>query len=100
MLPQRTRDAESRVKNKLSNGPRRAQSNVFLGNIINTEYSVTWRHTSVVRDMLVSCERARECTRECKVAPRIKCFIRPWQMYCILSGAFFIVGMNEFFKSD
>ncbi|MBQ2744312.1 MAG: hypothetical protein IJF37_01655 [Lachnospiraceae bacterium] len=30
MLPQRARDAESRVKNRLSNGPRRAQSNVLV----------------------------------------------------------------------
>ena len=29
MLPQRARVGESRVKNRLSNGPRRAQSNVF-----------------------------------------------------------------------
>ena len=37
MMPvQRTRVAESRVRNKLSNGPRRAQSNVQ-----GTEYSAT-----------------------------------------------------------
>ncbi len=37
MMPlQRARDAENRVGNKLSNGPRRAQSNVRF-----TEYSST-----------------------------------------------------------
>ena len=37
MMPlQRARVAESRVRNKLSNGPRRVQSNVFI-----TEYSAT-----------------------------------------------------------
>ncbi len=37
MMPlQRARDAESRARNKLSNGPRRAQSNVR-----STEYSAT-----------------------------------------------------------
>ena len=37
MMPlQRVRDAENRVRNKLSNGPLRAQSNVIF-----TEYSAT-----------------------------------------------------------
>ncbi len=37
MMPlQRACDAEKQVRNKLSNGPRRAQSNVFF-----TEYSAT-----------------------------------------------------------
>ena len=49
MLLQRARVAESRVKHRLSNGPRRAQSNVRC-----TEYSATSGHTLVVRDMSVS----------------------------------------------
>ena len=49
MLLQRARVAESRVKHRLSNGPRRAQSNVRC-----TEYSATFGHTLVVRDMSVS----------------------------------------------
>ena len=37
MMPlQRVREAESRMRNKLSNGPLRAQSNVII-----TEYSAT-----------------------------------------------------------
>lgn len=48
---QRARVAESRVKNRLSNGPRRAQSNVLL---YSTEYSATCWHTLVAGDMLVS----------------------------------------------
>ncbi len=41
MMPlQRTCDAESRVRNKLSNGPLRVQSNV----IFITEYSATRGH--------------------------------------------------------
>ena len=49
MMPlQRARGAESRVRNKLSNGPPRAQSKA------NAEYSATCWHTSVAGDMLVS----------------------------------------------
>ena len=49
MMPlQRTRDAESRVRNKLSNGPLRAQSKTSV------KYSATCGHTSVAGDMLVS----------------------------------------------
>ena len=51
MMPlQRACDAENQARNKLSNGPLRAQSNVIL-----TEYSATCGHTSVAGDMLVSC---------------------------------------------
>ena len=51
MMPlQRTCGAESQVRNKLSNGPLRAQSNVLCG----TEYSATCWHTSVAGDMQVS----------------------------------------------
>ena len=49
MMPlQRARGAESRVRNKLPNGPLRAQSKAFA------EYSATCGHTSVAGDMLVS----------------------------------------------
>ena len=52
MMPlQRACVAENQVRNKLSNGPLRVQSNVILF----TEYSATCWHTSVVGDMLVSC---------------------------------------------
>ncbi len=51
MMPvQRTRGAESRVRNKLSNGPLRVQSNA-----IYAKYSATCRHTSVAGNMLVFC---------------------------------------------
>ena len=50
MMPlQRARGAESRVRNKLSNGPLRAQSKAFA------EYSATCWYTLVIRDMFVSC---------------------------------------------
>jgi len=49
MLLQRARGAESRVENKSSNGPLRAQSKAIA------EYSATCRHTSVAGDMIVSC---------------------------------------------
>ena len=53
MMPsQRARVAGNRVRNKLSNGPRRAQSNVPC-----TEYSATLRRTLVVGDMSVSYKR-------------------------------------------
>ena len=49
MMPlQRTCVAESQVRNKLSNGPRRVQMKCV------TEYFATCGHTSVARDMMVS----------------------------------------------
>ena len=66
MMPlQRVRVAESRMRNKLANGPLRVQSNGCF-----PEYSATCGHTSVAGDMLVSCSVHRESC-ECKVAPRI-----------------------------
>ncbi|HAE80179.1 MAG TPA: hypothetical protein DCG70_01240 [Lachnoclostridium sp.] len=58
MPPQRVRKAENRAGNKLSNGPRRAQSKAR-----SAEYSATCRHTSVAGDMMVSCQ-AHGATRE------------------------------------
>ena len=50
MMPlQRACVAESQVRNKLSNGPLRVRRNRCFA-----QYSVTWRHTSVAKDMLVS----------------------------------------------
>lgn len=55
MMPlQRACDAENQVRNKLSNGPLRAQSNVLGQSILRR-----LRHALVVRDMLVSCLSAR-----------------------------------------
>ena len=52
MMPlQRACDAENQARNKLSNGPRRVQSNV---NSRLTEYSATCWHTAVAGDMQVS----------------------------------------------
>ena len=60
MMPlQRVRDAENRVRNKLSNGPQRVQSNVKC---VFTEYSATWGHTLVAGDMLVSCKECSSAT--------------------------------------
>ncbi len=70
MMPlQRTRDAENRVRNKLSNGPLRAQSN---GNIQSILRRI--RQTSNAGDMLVS-YKAHDLYREFKVAPRIRRFV-------------------------
>ena len=50
MMPlQRACDAANQVRNKLSNGPLRVQSNAFCA-----KYSVTCGHTSVAGDMKVS----------------------------------------------
>ena len=49
MLSQRARDAESRVKNRLLNGPLRAQSNVGIYRVF-----CDVGHTLVAGDMLVS----------------------------------------------
>lgn len=43
MLPQRARGAESRVKNRLSNGPLRAQSNVVIQSILRRVAYVSCR---------------------------------------------------------
>lgn len=51
MMPlQRVRDAENRMRNKLSNGPLRAQPNGFSQSILRR-----CRQTSYAGDMLVSC---------------------------------------------
>ncbi len=51
MMPlQRACDAESQVRNKLSNGPPRAQSKGVV-----PEYSATFGQTLLVGDMSVSC---------------------------------------------
>ncbi len=51
MMPlQRVWDAENRMRNKLSNGPLRAQSNGFSQSILRR-----CRQTSYAGDMLVSC---------------------------------------------
>ncbi len=47
---QRSCGAEIQERNKLSNGPRRAQSNVFLQHRVFCDV----RHTLVARDMMVS----------------------------------------------
>ena len=62
------------------------------------KYSATLGHTSVAGDMLVSCLSARGRAREFKVAPRIKIFIRPWQIGCFLSGAFLFTPLAEAVK--
>lgn len=66
MMPsQRVRGAVSRIRNKLSNGPLRVQSNAFTA-----KYSATCWHTLVAGGMLVSC-KVHGLFREFKVAPRI-----------------------------
>ena len=71
MMPlQRTRDAESRVRNKLSNGPRRAQSKAFA------KYSATCGHTSVAGGMLVL-RQAHGVIAVNQGGPADNVFIRP-----------------------
>ena len=54
-------------KCKLSNGPPRAQSKVYLS---IAEYSVTWRHTSVAGSVK-ALRREHGSDHEIKVAPRV-----------------------------
>jgi len=50
MMPlQRVRVAENRIRNKLSNGPRRAQSKVQVGIFRSTEYSATLQADVICR---------------------------------------------------
>lgn len=72
MLLQRVRDAENRMKHRLSNGPPRVQSNaqdrqhderLYRRTLTaSTEYSATWGHTLVAGDMLVSCKECSSAT--------------------------------------
>ena len=50
MTSQRARVAESRVRNRLSNGPPRVQSNALLRRV----FCNVMRHTLVAGDMIVS----------------------------------------------
>ena len=73
---QRVRDAENRVRNKLSNGPRRVQSNVNL--MLSHSYLLQIRRVFCNVKAYVSCLgyrgiliRAQVYSCECKVAPRM-----------------------------
>lgn len=78
---QRVRDAENRMRNKLSNGPRRVQSNVnrILSIRMITVIIVSWIHRVFCNvKAYVSCRgyrgiliRAQVYSCEYKVAPRI-----------------------------
>ena len=71
MMPlQRACGAESQVRNKLSNGPLRAQSNG------KPEYSATLQADVICRGYVGILLSAR-LYREFKVAPRIEFIIRP-----------------------
>ena len=71
MMPlQRARGAESRVRNKMSNGPLRVQSNGISQSILQRVG---------IRQLPRICLYPAKGTRirEFKVAPRIRYFIRP-----------------------
>ena len=73
MMPlQRACGAESQVRNKLSNGPLRAQSKAG----VPAEYSATCGHTSVAGDMLVS-RQAHGVTAVNQGGTADNVFIRP-----------------------
>ena len=97
---QRVRDAENRMRNKLSNGPRRVQSNVnrILSVMMITVIIVSWIHRVFCNvKAYVSCRgyrgiliRAQVYSCEYKVAPRI--VIRTFVLdrkSIFLSGTFF-----------
>ena len=67
MMPlQRACDAENQARNKLSNGPLRAQSNVIL-----TEYSATLQADVICRGYVGIPLSAQGRSCEIRVAPRI-----------------------------
>jgi len=81
---QRTCGAENQVRNKLSNGPLRVQSNVRNHRVFcNVRAYVSCRGYVgiLIRAWLA---------HECKVAPRISCYIRPWQKVSFCRGRFFV----------
>lgn len=99
---QRACDAESQVRNTMSNGPRRAQSNVHTW--ICTEYSATLQADVICRGYVSILLRAQECSCEYKVAPRICEFaldrrylsVRDFfVMWDILQGFFTIAGKRQ-----
>ena len=97
---QRVRDAENRMRNKLSNGPRRVQSNVnrILSIMMITVIIVSWIHRVFCNvKAYVSCRgyrgiliRAQVYSCEYKVAPRIviSTFVLD-RKSIFLSGTFF-----------
>ena len=62
---QRARVAESRVRNSLSNGPRRAQSNVHAQSILRRLGTREWPWS------VFALRKGHGFCHECKVAPRI-----------------------------
>ncbi len=100
MSLQRVRDAENRMRNKLSNGPRRVQSNVnrILFVMMITVIIVSWIHRVFCNvKAYVSCRgyrgiliRAQVYSCEYKVAPRIviSTFVLD-RKSIFLSGTFF-----------
>lgn len=91
MLAQRVWEAESRIEHRLSNGPLRVQSKA------RAEYSATWRHTSVARDMMVSYGEHREFLCEARWH-RERYMIQLVLDRIVRDGLFFIVRNSvEFF---
>ena len=89
MMPlQRACDAENQARNKLSNGPLRAQSNVIL-----TEYSATLQADVICRGYVGILLSARVIPW-IKVAPRVesycRCIYSSLTEAILLSGTFFI----------
>lgn len=82
MLPQRARVAESRVKNKSSNGPRRVQSNAHERRVFcNVRAYVSCRgYVGILQRVQYDCE--------CKVAPRISLLYSSLTERNLLSGTF------------
>ena len=68
---QRACDAENQVRNKLSNGPLRAQSNVRI-----TKYSATLQADVTCRGY-VGILLSAQVMPSVIIAPRIRIFIRP-----------------------
>ena len=89
---QRTCGAENQVRNKLSNGPLRVQSNVRNHRVFcNVRAYVSCRGYVGI---LIRAWFAHEC----KVAPRISCYIRPWQKVSFCRGRFVLIPVYQSHK--
>ena len=61
-----------------------------------TEYSATWRHTSVAGDMLVS-RKGHGSSHECKVAPRINFYSSLTEWKCSVGGVLFFAAATVYY---
>ena len=90
MMPlQRTRDAENRVRNYLSNGPLRVQGNGYSGVFCNA-----WGCVSSRGYVCILLSGTAEAVKQGGTADKLN-LIRPWQRLFSLPGTFCIYRFRK-----